>query len=175
MRYRHLWMMMTCAALALSACAPAGQVDSPGALAAAEESDACPVTQPPEPPFTPPGSLAPLEDGAFWFGTPALWTMLHVDATWHDLPLNKDGYTQKILFWREGYDPQAEPQPALLVTARRLDGDAPSLESTMATNGSHPDLGSFMLTGLDFPTTGCWEVTGQYGEQSLSYVVRIDP
>lgn len=175
MRYRYLWMIMLCAAFVMAACGPGERAGSEGALAAAGGYAACPVTQPQEPPFTPAGPYSPPEEGEFWYGSQALWTMLRLDGTWRALPLNQDGYTQKIFFWREGYDSEVEPVPDLVVTARRLDGDAPSLESTMATNGQHPDLGTFMLAGLDFPTLGCWEVTGQTGEQTLSYVVWIEP
>jgi hypothetical protein len=134
---------------------------------------ACPVTQLPDPPFTPPKPYgAPLE-GEFWFGSPALWTSLPVDGAWRDLPLSRSGYTQKLAWWREGYDWQAEPEPDLIVTGRRLDGEAPPLAASKATNAFAEDIGSAMLVGVDIPAAGCWEITGRYGEQELSFIIQV--
>jgi len=140
------------------------------------------VTQPPDPPFTPPEPYgAPLE-GEFWLGSPALWTSLPADGAWCDLPLHdlasgqtgsQAGYTQKLAWWREGYDWQAEPEPDLTVTGRRLDGEAPPLMASKATNAYAADIGSAMLVGVDVPTAGCWEITGRYGEQELSFVIQV--
>lgn len=143
--------------------------------ASAEGPDACPVTQPQEPPFSPPEPIGASDEGYFWYGSPELWTQLPVDGAWRDLPHSEYGYTQKIFWGHEGYDWQAEPHPDLSVTATRLDGDAPPVEPTQGTNAYHPDFGSFMLTGVDFPTPGCWQVTGQYSGHSLSFVVWIEP
>lgn len=150
---------------------PAAQtvLDTAGRVAA------CPVTQPGDPPYTPADGVArTLPEGMFWHGTDALWTMLPLDATWIDLPQTASGYTQKLVWWREGYNFQDEPQPDLAVTGRRLDADA-SFVAGAATNGYHPDYGSFMLVGVDIPTPGCWEITGRYRGESLSYVIRIAP
>jgi len=72
-----------------------------------------------------------------------------------------------------GYDWSAEPEPALTVTGKRLDGEAPPLVASKATNAYAADIGSAMLVGVDIPTAGCWEITGQYGEQELSFVVQV--
>lgn len=138
---------------------------------------ACPVTEPPEPPFTPPGSYGALElDDAFWYGSEALWTRLLNDGIWADLPHDKSGYTQKLFFWRVGFDPAVEPVPDLVVTGKRLDAQAPQLSSSpKATHGTSSDLGSFMLTGVDFPTPGCWELTGSYQGEELRFVIQVEP
>ena len=158
----------------LTACSPNRSGD---ALAAAEQTQAllseCPVTQPPDTPFTPPGPYgAPLQ-GEFWYGSPALWTSLPVDGVWRDLPRSQAGYTQKVAWWRLGYDWKAEPEPDLTVTGKRLDGEAPPLVASKATNAFAADIGSAMLVGVDIPTTGCWEITGRYGEQELSFVILV--
>ena len=164
----------------LTACSPTRSGDALAAaehLAAAEQTQsppaACAVTQPPDPPFTPPNPYeAPLQ-GEFWFGSPALWTSLPLDEAWRDLPHNQGGYAQKVFWWRQGYDWSAEPEPALTVAGKRLDGEAPPLVASKATNAYAADIGSAMLVGVDIPTAGCWEITGQYGEQELSFVVQV--
>jgi hypothetical protein len=29
-----------------------------------------------------------------------------------------------------------------------------------------------ILTGIDFPSAGCWEITGEYFDQSLTFIVE---
>ena len=79
------------------------------------------------------------------------------------------------MWWSTLYNLPDEPQPELIVSAKRLDGDAPSLGFYGATNAMADDIGEAMLTGVEFPTLGCWEVTGQYKKTSLSFVVWITP
>ncbi len=137
---------------------------------------ACPITQPPDPAFTPPQpypAVAPY--GEFWYGTNELWTMLFPDGRWYALPHDEHGYGQKVFWWREGYDMTTENQPQITVTGRRLDADAPAFELTGGTNGYHADMGQFMLTGVSIPTAGCWEITGHYREATLSFVVWVAP
>ena len=119
-------------------------------------------------------SVAPW-DGIFWFGSEDLWTALPTDGVWAGLPLNPDGYTQKIMWWSSLYDLPNEPEPALVVKGRRLDADAPSLRFYGATNAFAKDIGDAMLTGVEFPTLGCWEVTGQYKKTGLTFVVWLAP
>jgi hypothetical protein len=91
------------------------------------------------------------------------------------LPHNPEGYTQKIFWWSEGYSWTEEPDPELSVTGRRLDGPAPALIVSRATNAFAADIQSAMLVGVDFPTLGCWEISGRYRGHELSFVVWIDP
>jgi hypothetical protein len=138
--------------------------------------DDCPITQPQDPVFVPPeqyASVAPY--GEFWYGTNELWTMLQPDGRWAGLPQSEHGYSQKVFWWREGYDMTKETQPRITVSGRRLDGDAPTFENTGGTNGYHGDMGQFMLTGVAVPTSGCWEITGKYREAELSFVVWVAP
>ncbi len=159
--------------LLLAACQPVSE-PAQAAGAPAKIESGCPVTRPPDPPFVPPApSPAEPSDGQFWWGTPALWTVLPVDGRWNALPQDEHGFTQKTFFWREGYDPAAEPQPALTVTGRRLDGDAPTVTVAEATHGYHQD--AFMLSGVVLPTAGCWEITGEYQGERLRYVVEVGP
>lgn len=113
--------------------------------------------------------------GMFWYGTDNLWTALPTDGVWAALPNNPEGYTQKIFWWSDLYVLKDELEPALEVTGRRLDAEAPPLKTYGATNASASDIGDAMLTGVDFPTLGCWEVTGRYRESELTFVVWVAP
>lgn len=137
----------------------------------------CPVTTLSKPTFAAPEpySLSAPWEGIFWFGSEHLWTALHNDGVWAGLPLNPDGYTQKIMWWSSLYDLPNEPEPALVVTGRRLDGDAPPLRFYGATNAFAKDIGDAMLTGVEFPTLGCWEVRGEYKKNELKFVVWLAP
>ncbi len=137
----------------------------------------CPVTQPPEPPFTPPPPHAPAAQwsGWFWYGTNFLWTRIPKDGEWAGLRHNPEGYTQKVFWWREDYDWMTDPRPQLTVTGRRLDAPAPSLTASRATNAYAEDIKSAMLVGVTVPTPGCWEITGKVADQELSFVIWVGP
>ena len=141
-------------------------------------SATCLTTLPPNPPFTPPGPQRTIPAGQFfWYGTEALWTMLPISGAWNGLPYSPEakGYVQKVGWWRQGYNNRTEPKPKLIVTGRRLDGDAPALAVSDATNAYSPDIGSAMLVGIHIPTHGCWEITGHYGGHTLTLIVSVEP
>ena len=136
----------------------------------------CPVTAPQEPPFVPPPPYdRPGFEGEFWYGSNSLWTAVRQDGTWEGLPHNPGGYTQKVFWWSEGYSISAEPEPALSLSAERLDGKAPLITGSKATNASAEDIGEAMLAGVDLPALGCWKITGEYGGEELSFVVWVAP
>ena len=185
-------------ALLLAACAPqiagtavpVAQVGERPALAGKNQSvlptgdealpssppESCPVTRRPDTLFVPPAPYSRYPyPGEFWYGSPALWTALPGNGTWSALPHDESGYSQKLFWWRDGYNWQAEPKPALTVTTTRLDKQVATRPQTDATNGWNADTQSFMLIGGDFPTAGCWQVTGRYGSDELSYVIWIAP
>src|SRR5437763_13634837 len=141
--------------------------------------DSCPVTKPAEQAFVPPAPHpAKLPRGEFWFGTEKLWTFLPVTGMWSGLPhytADDPTFRQKVAFWRDGYDPHAEPQPNLTVTGRRIDSQAPPLQTDGKGNGSWTDDDEFVMTGINFPTTGCWEITGRFDEDKLTFVVWVAP
>jgi hypothetical protein len=145
----------------LAACMP---------LSSPEKSDVCPVTQPQQPPFTPP--IDATYEGRFWYGTPALWTSLPDDGIWWGLPKDDNGYVQKTVFWREGFVALEEPNPELTVSGRRLDGSAPTFSFSDATHGWDDDS-NFMLLGISIPTLGCWEITADYHDLQLIYIVKV--
>lgn len=181
MAHWRLLSIVALLALLLFACSPGGQsqaaaAPAPPPPAVVQSAAPCPVTLPPDPAFTPPPPNAPsLAEGYFWYGSAALWTELPKNGVWSALPHNPEGYTQKVLWWRQGYSWTAEPQPQLVVSGRRLDAAAPPLNISRATNAFAPDIQSAMLVGVDFPTLGCWEITGRYAGTTLSFVVRVAP
>lgn len=59
----------------------------------------------------------------------------------------------------------------LVITGRRLDGEAPPLEAKAAC--CYPTR--FQASALYFPTAGCWEVTARAAESVLSFIVWIEP
>ena len=139
----------------------------------------CPVTTPAERPFVPPAPHpATPGGGAFWFGTGRLWTVLPETGIWSGLPHSTPSdptFRQKLAFWREGYDPHTEPQPNLTVSGRRIDSNAPPLQTDGRGNGSWTDDDEFIMTGINFPTTGCWEITGRFDDDELTFVVWVAP
>lgn len=136
----------------------------------------CPVTVPQDPPFQPPTPYSKLGwYGNFWYGSISLWVALPQNGIWASLPHNLSSYTQKIPWWREGYNWENEPQPDLVVTGERLDAKAPPLNASTANGSYAADMGSAMMMGVDFPTLGCWKITGKYKDAELSFVVWVAP
>jgi hypothetical protein len=133
----------------------------------------CPITRPQSPPFAPPTLKPDLDPGEFWHGSDGLWTAVRANGTWSHLPFDSRGYTQKVFWWRKGYDVSKEPMPKLTVTGKRLDDIAPPFVVSGATNAFAADIGSAMLVGVKIPTAGCWEITGRYGPEELSFVVWV--
>ncbi|MFZ0421072.1 MAG: hypothetical protein WAM04_23430 [Candidatus Sulfotelmatobacter sp.] len=141
-----------------------------------DEPDGCPVTmQHQANPFVPPkpySQQAP--NGSFWFGTEKLWTALPIDGAWRGLghyTANDPTFRQKLFLWRQGYDWHREPRPNLKVIGKRLDAETDPLFVDRPTNVSSDPGG--MLVGINFPTVGCWEITGRYGDDTLTFVIWV--
>lgn len=132
----------------------------------------CPVTQPPETAFIPPEPWPAQPPGKdqFWYGENGLWTALPASGSWRQLALG-----EKFWWWSGEFDVVEDSTPDLVVTARRLDGDAPVFQTTGATNGYHESFHWAMLAGVELPTPGCWEFTGQYSNDQLSFVLWVPP
>jgi hypothetical protein len=141
---------------------------APGA-AAAQTGVACPVTKPAD------DSTADRKPFGVWrHGTDAFGVFLPPDGRWHGMAAEQH-FRNKVFWYRAGYDGRIEPRPNLVVHGRRLDGSAPPVLISQATNAHHEDFGGWsMLTMVEFPDAGCWELTGQYGRDSVSFVVRVD-
>jgi hypothetical protein len=140
--------------------------------------ESCPVTKPFQTSlFVPPAPYeAETAKTQFWFGTDRLWTNLPINGIWKGLPLDTTArhstFSQKLFWWRQGYNAHAEPLPKLAVSGKPLDSPVPPLSVARATNAllSH---GSAMLVGLNFPILGCWEITGRYEDDELTFVVWV--
>jgi len=147
----------------------------PQGLGAQSGAVACPITAPSNPPFVLPAPYwQNASDGAFWYGSEALWTMLPVDGRWRGWDEGK-GYTTKLVWWRRGFDWRKEPEPKLIVTGRRLDVDAPLIFVTRANAVFSTTDRPAIMIGINIPAAGCWELTGHYRSQILSYVVSVEP
>ena len=137
----------------------------------------CHLTKPTHP-FVPLAEYdAPARPPAYydaeWFGTGRLWTMLrHGGEVWFDLPRGADGLGQKTFWWSADFDVNHEPEPAISVTGRQLDGFGRFASPAPGTNAG-ADFGSAMLIGVGVPTTGCWEITATYRRATLSYVAWV--
>ena len=80
--------------------------------------------------------------------------------------------TAKIFWGSVDFDYHKKEDYSLKVAGRRLDGDAPPLVVSPVTNALFVPRAA-MLTGVWTPTPGCWEITGDYKEEKLSYVVWV--
>ena len=136
--------------------------------------ESCPMTPPPNPAFVPPEPYPATDpSGGYWYGTNELWTQLQPDGTWSGLTKSESGYGNKLALWHEGYSQKEEPQPEITLSAQQLDGEARVEPYIHGTNAFHPDYGQFMMTGIELPTLGCWEITAEYRNASLSFVVWV--
>jgi hypothetical protein len=151
-----------------AATAPVNRLSTPAASVTINTLANCPVTRPSDLPYTSTNSRyarATPDPAYFLFGTDSLWTELPVDGVWRALPLNPDGYTQKVFWWSKAYSSPS----AVSGTARHMLAPAPPVH--FSTTGS---IGDAMVIVQDFPAAGCWEITGIYLSTRLSFVVWID-
>jgi hypothetical protein len=167
-------MRSRCLFLALSLAISAGCLGP--SLAA--DKQGCPATKPSEHAFVPPPPYkSTVGSGEFWYGTPALWTLIYPGWRVHS--------GGKLPYFRQGYDWMKEKDPRLTVVARRLDGNAPLVWNGWANNASIEGegvAGMFMVTGVDIPSSGCWEIAAHYlypagpdKIQILTYTVWVEP
>jgi hypothetical protein len=82
-------------------------------------------------------------------------------------------YRNKLPLFRAQFDSSKERTPPVLVTARRLDIAAPSINAERAHGVFNTDTGAFIMTALDLPG-GCWQIDAQYAnEPALTFVVSV--
>lgn len=138
----------------------------------------CLTTLPPNPSFVPSAPYpATPSNGLFWYGTDVLWTALNFDGKWggfNKVPKGR-AYFQKLIFWRKGCDWHTEIEPRLIVTGKRLDGDAPAIAVAHANAVFVTSNTPAMMTGINIPTVGCWELTAHYAGHTLTFVVSVEP
>jgi hypothetical protein len=126
-------------------------------------SRTCPVTEPAW--VLPPEDTAVLNNPAYGFYFVNSDRSIWASAWWEGQDENYlvPGEDLKMGWFRpEGVD--------LVITGRRLDGDAPALEAQIPC--CYPTR--FQATGLKFPAAGCWEVTAQAADSVLTFVVKVE-
>ena len=132
----------------------------------------CPVVKAPVPAFIPPAPFKPNKvDGNFFYGGPGLWAL--VTPHWDKFRANK------LVYFRQGFDATAEPEPRMVVVARRLDAQAPLIWADRVGSVHMGPEGDFMNTAIPGLVPGCWEITARYfpsrnGVQTLSYTIQLD-
>ena len=67
--------------------------------------------------------------GMFWYGTPALWTRIPNDATWHG-----NSVSDKLFLWQQGYDPAYRTTADIAVAIRRLNDPYPGCRAVALWN-----------------------------------------
>jgi hypothetical protein len=131
-------------------------------------SSPCAVTIPDKSGFEPPAPYpsTPSPDGAVWYGTAELWTVLRSDGIY---------VPRKSVWWSSSFaGGQQEATPDISVTYERLDQSAPLITmGSPGTNAYTPQDGSFMIAGIDPQTSGCWKVTATYRDTTLSYIYQV--
>lgn len=123
--------------------------------------------------------LEPWPQSDSWYGSDSLAVALPKDGIWPTTV--PDALIAVKLFWysrefqavaEQGFDDGA--RLGFKTRLQRLDAgpvDAKISEPTWAGLGGLGENWT-ILTGIDFPSPGCWEVTGEYREQSLTFVVE---
>lgn len=148
---------------------PSGPIVGDDPAASEGIGAACAVTRP-DPAFVAPSpypAVAPALYESDWYGSEELWTMLAPDGEAWAVG------GQKTFWWSTAWaGASADPEPAIRVTATRLDGPG-SAESEPGTNAIREDFGEAMLVGIEIPSAGCWEITATYRGATLAYVVEI--
>ena len=125
----------------------------------AQSTASCPVTKavratPPKDP-----NAAPFGSGPWYINADrSVW------AGWAAIRLRAGGRGNKVLWIRPaGTD--------LVVSARRLDSEAGTFEVEIPC--CYPT--GFQPSGLHFSEPGCWEISGNAGKSSLTFITRVLP
>ena len=140
----------------------------------AQADNTCPRTLGSETAFRGPWPAA-----ATWYGTEALAVKLPKDGIW---PTTKPGnrISVKVFWYSTEFQATAEKgfdggeHMGFEARIRRL---GPGPNDAVISGPNWVGLGGLgenwtILTGIDFPSAGCWELTGEYFDQSLTFVVE---
>jgi len=183
---RSLSLLLLCAFGTWIALTSANSQEKPAAIKPVVVPDSCPVTKPGDRPFVPPSKYPKkLSKDHFWYGTDRLWVALPTVGTWAGLPHytpQDPTFRQKIMWWREGLDANADLRGRFKITGKRLDSLAPPLLSdpVSGVSGGVIEHGiikgpPFIMSGVNFPALGCWEVIGHFEQDELTFVIWIAP
>ena len=156
-----------CALLAIAALGVSGGAARGTPPAVATPFD-CPITQPN-------GNEPPIEANVFGrdngdFGNDALWTSLWMWGDGmvqvpNDEHLQPDGSVIEMKWAWYRY-----VAGELTIEGHRLDAPASPLKADVPEG--YGDCG-FTPSGITFPSDGCWEITGNVGDASLTFVVLV--
>lgn len=138
---------------------------SPRAPTPSIPSTACPVTVPNG--HNPPSQRSPGQTSPFSHGNGRLWVELYPRGIIRPANYGRaepNGAIAVKFPWTRGV------QGHLRITGRRLDADAPALQSWVPNGYGRT---GFQSSAVIFPTTGCWEVTGRVGNASLTVVTKV--
>jgi hypothetical protein len=119
-------------------------------------SEACPVTAP-----------RPVDSRYPWRASLFGWHSAHGNGKLWVGGLGPGGVIDRRS-WKFGWW-RAVPGH-LRITGRRIDAAAPPVRSSVPSGYGRT---GFQSSGVDFPTEGCWQVTGQAGGASLSFVTLV--
>jgi hypothetical protein len=143
------------------------ETSSPVGRVTMADAERCPVTLPTR--FNPPpgvsaddlfGSDYSYGNGRLWVG--GLWPK-GVIAARPDF-IEQDGSVgMKFGWWRQ-------VSGSLQITGRRLDAPAPPLRADVPDGYGRT---GFQASGVYFPNEGCWEVAGQVGGTTLTFVTFV--
>jgi hypothetical protein len=183
---RSLSLLLLCASSTWIPLTDPNSQEKPAAVKPVVVLDSCPVTKPGDRPFVPPSKYPKqLDKDHFWYGTDRLWVALPSSGTWAGLPHytpQDPTFRQKIMWWREGLDADADLRGKFKITGKRLDSLAPPLLSdpVSGVSGGVIEHGTvkgppFIMSGVNFPTLGCWEVIGHFEQDELTFVIWIAP
>jgi hypothetical protein len=165
-------LLFLLSALAMLPAACAGLTSSAASMPRNEDTGRaqCPVTLPPGEAFVPPRPWPerPPDEHRFWYGGPDLWTALPLSGEWAQL-----ADWDKFWLWSADFDVHEDETPDFVVSARRLDGEAPGFSSDETTNAYHPDWHWAMLTGAQVAEPGCWQFDVAYKEHTLDFVLWV--
>lgn len=160
---------MNCSRYLLRVCLAAGIASTLSNSVA----ESCAVTEAPVAQFVPPAPYAPVAPkNRMYVGDAALWTELPTDGTWQHLPVNSDGFHQKIFWFSQDFSWRAEPQPSILVSGRRLDLPGKVTE-ILVTHAILRGQSSAMIAGVVIPSAGCWQFSGTYRGHTRQFVVKV--
>jgi len=124
----------------------------------------CPVTRPTV--FDPPPGVAPdaLFGAGSSYGNGQLWVGGLGDGGLIVRRPNSDGSIGNKFGWWRG------TEGSLRITGRRLDAPAAALRADVPSGYGRT---GFQASGVSFPTEGCWQVTGQVGTATLTFVTLV--
>jgi len=114
-------------------------------------------------------------NGFHWYGSgKKLAASAPVDGIWYTT--HPDHLISvKLWWWSDEYRLGMESELSVKIVSLQGKPQAPSFGR--ATNGyqeSLRDTGPWaMLVGIDFPESGCWQITGQFRNETLSFVVNV--